>query len=235
MDFPEIGIAGFATNLILSIIVIWRWIVYSYDIFFHNVNNSRKKHAAYFLLLIANVCDLPMYASFFIDGDYVLGTYSFHKLEAAAVFGAFSLVISDWSAVLFEIREDSFAPFIFRSISLIAINILLSSISFINFIYCYSIDSLSSYADSEIYIAGLFIQIIAPFVLTCLMLHAGIKLYLRIQGASRRINESQEHSQKNKEFQSALFHLIILMSSLAIAIFIQVLLIFNPLCLSFRY
>lgn len=47
---------------------------------------SLKKQALFFLTFLAACCDIPMYSSFIVIGDYSLITYSFHKVESGTRF-----------------------------------------------------------------------------------------------------------------------------------------------------
>jgi hypothetical protein len=235
IDFGLVGIVGVVDFSVLALLVLWRWTSYTWDsVVIRRASQQFRKHFLYFLLLFASVCDIPLFVSFFRKGDYSVASYSFHKFEAAAIFGAYSLVISDWSRVLFKIREGSYMPFVFRRITLGCINAVLTTISIVNFGYCYSTANLESYASSNIYIVGLFIQIIAPFLLTFMMLHAGLKLYLRVYGASKKPNNTTSNNE-SKEFQTALLRLIVIMLSIGAVIFVQVLPHFVYECIIIGY
>jgi len=77
-----------------------------------------------------------MYISFIVIGDYSLITYSFHKIECADLFGAFSITIHDWTTVLYAIHEDTQFESRLKSLLLIGINLLFMIISVVNFSYC---------------------------------------------------------------------------------------------------
>ena len=138
MDYNAIGVTGFTNMILLSFVVIWRWICHWLDRTGSDGNNknSCKRHTTFFLLLFAPLCDLPMYVSFYLIHKYDLYTFSFHKFKSAALFGAYSLTISDWNSVLFEIQEETRLPFLCRNGSLIATNIVLTVISLLKFAYC---------------------------------------------------------------------------------------------------
>ena len=223
MDYKTVGTVGFSNLILLSCIIIWRWTKFYYETYISSESYTKnfrinlKKHANYALLLIASSCDLPMYVSFFEMQRYDLITFSFHKFQSAALFGAYSLIISDWNSVLYEIQEESFIPFMCRNGSLIAVNALLTVISIVNFAYCYSFPDIDTYANSKIYVLGVFIQIIAPLFLTISMLWAGLKLSWRIQGASGSLKFSKENA-KIKEFKSAVFLINMVMLSVCVTI-----------------
>jgi hypothetical protein len=63
------------------------------------------------------------------------------------------------------------------------INIVYFLIALINFIFCYTSADLGDYTDSPVYVTAIFVQIFMSILLTSFMLHAGLKLYSRIQGA----------------------------------------------------
>ncbi len=219
MDYQKIGLIGFTNQFILMSIVIWRWSLFFFEKSSGKINF--KKHFAFFLLLLAPAVDLPMYCSFFVLNRYVLMTFSFHKFQPAALFAAYSLVISDWSNVLFEIKEDNMLRFLCRNGSLVVVNMILLSISIANFVYCYSFPDIHTYATSDVYEVSVLVQIVAPFILTSIMLNAGLKLSWRIQGASGALAFSNEN-EKKKEFQSAVFHLNVVMMSVCLTILAQV-------------
>jgi hypothetical protein len=93
--------------------------------------------------------------------------------------------------VLYDIKEDSSFPFFMRKATLVGVNILFMSISFVNFVYCLYLGNLEVYSESWIYTAGIYIQLGASFIVTVLMLNAGILLSRRIHsvsGGDRRAN-----------------------------------------------
>jgi hypothetical protein len=63
-------------------------------------------------------------------------------------------------------------------------------LSIINFIFCFWTADLTKYTSSPVYVVEIFFQICMSMLLTCLMLHAGLKLYGRIQGAAGRMDGS---------------------------------------------
>jgi hypothetical protein len=142
---------------------------------------NRKKLIFHLLLVAATASDLPMYCTFVLNNDYSLVSYSFHKLETAFLFSALSITISDWSSVLYNMKEYQRLPFLLRRVTLLSINLVYSAIALINFLFCYAAKDLEVYLDSPIYITALFFQIFISFVLTFFMLSAGIKLSWRIR------------------------------------------------------
>ena len=123
-----------------------------------------------------------MYIEFVLYQDYTLLTYSFHKLETAFIFAAFSISVNDWTSMLYDINEYSLYPFIIRKFSLVVINIIYSCISITNFIFCFTFSDFSSYTNSTIYTIGIFFQIAVSLLLTLYMLSAGLRLSWRIHG-----------------------------------------------------
>lgn len=155
----------------------------------------RKKLMLHVLLLLATATDLPMYASFVATDSYQVVTYAFHKLECAFIFSAYSITITDWSTALYEINEDSRVPFLLKRGIIWTINLLVIIIAGLNFIYCLAMNNLNTYTNTPIYIIGVVTQLLASFLLTCVMLHGGIKLSWRIRGASgQTLRESVEES-----------------------------------------
>lgn len=158
----------------------------------------RKKFAFHILLLFATCSDIPLYISFYVVQDYALITYSFHKFANAFLFAALSVTISDWAAVLHDIHEYSNYPWIFGKAGLFTINGVYFCISFVNFVLCYSSETLEDYTNSPIYVVTIFLQISMAILLTCLMLHAGLKLYNRIQGAAGNLEQPQSRSRRSR-------------------------------------
>jgi hypothetical protein len=190
-------------------------------------------------LLMAPCLDLPMYIGFVLYNQYKLPLYAFHRLSAATLFAAYSITIYDWSKVLKDIEKDTIYPFMRRRIgsiyyfsaaSLLAINAIFIGLSATNFVYIFIANDLEEYLDSFFYIAALYVQIAASLLLTCCMLYAGVKLYLRILGVSGALGGST-HGQGtmsaaeigiSKEFRSALRSLNFVMATCSFCIFIQV-------------
>ena len=198
---------------------------------------------------MATAVDLPMYVGFILlDGQYSIVAYSFHKLECACLFSAYSITISDWSSVLLEIREDEYFYNI-RYYILIFVNLVIWLVSLANFVLCLTDKdkNLDAYTSSPIYYVGLVVQMTSSLILTCVMLHAGLKLYWRIKGvagggavlshsqttpnrgynpANRQkaqgVGGSSVISTQSAEFQSALVCLIAVMATCTICEIIQV-------------
>lgn len=144
-------------------------------------------------LLLTPLSDIPLYVGFYRSNDYDLICYSFHKFETFFLFGALSIIISDWASVLYDIQEYQYYPFLFRKWTLIGINGIYFVIDFANFIILYTLPDLDSYASSPIYICMIFLQIVVALLLTVFMLHAGLKLYFRIHKASGNSLENNHH------------------------------------------
>jgi hypothetical protein len=125
-----------------------------------------------------------MYISFISIGTYSLLTYSFHKLEPALLLGAYSMTISDWSSVLYDIQEMGHRPFLFRRGALIVINIIFASCSIATFIYCNAASDIDEFTHSPLYIVMIIMQIVTELTLTTMMLSAGIRLLRRIKGVT---------------------------------------------------
>lgn len=100
------------------------------------------------------------------------------------LFAALSITIHDWSSVLYDLHEYPIYTFLFRKLTLSILNSVYIIISLINFIFCYWTADLNDYTSNPIYLIGIFFQICMSMFLTCFMLHAGLKLYGRIQGAA---------------------------------------------------
>jgi len=128
-----------------------------------------------------------------MTGDYFLIPYSFHKFETCFLFCALSIIISDWASVLYDIREYQLYPFLVRKWSLIIINVMFFVISAINFVLLFTVTDMDSYTASPIYYFMIFFQVAISILVTCFMLHAGLKLYFRIHKASGNSLETSNH------------------------------------------
>jgi hypothetical protein len=197
----------------------------------------RKKFVFHLLLLFATLVDLPMYGEFVHEQKYTLTSYSFHKFSSSFLFAAFSLTISDWAAVLYDINEYEFYPFLLRKATLVCINFLYALISIINFVFCYTLNDFDSYTNSTLYIMGIFFQISVSLILTLFMLSSGLQLAWRIHGVSGARNDlsapgggptsffqSQAitNDKQLQQFTSALWNLNVVMSTCAVCIILQV-------------
>jgi hypothetical protein len=89
------------------------------------------------LLLLASAVDMPMYVTFIMKGQYTLTSYSFHKFESASLFAAFSITLSDWAGVLYEIQEYQLFPFLLRWFTLVGINVVYRYILYYTHAYQY--------------------------------------------------------------------------------------------------
>lgn len=220
-DYSSIGIMGFVSLFILFLVVLWKWVSFVLEIRAYYALNSdgtsetnisdkimgkiRKRNLFYFLLLMATASDIPMYVGFLRFHKYNITMYSFHKLQAAFLFGSYSLTISDWTTVLFEIKEDTLMPFLLRKASLLFLNLLFFIISIINFVYCYTTANLQAFLDSTIYEVDLMFMILTPLILTVIMLRSGVKLSVRIQGAAGvAAVDERNHSIFGRVYRSAL-------------------------------
>jgi hypothetical protein len=208
-DYVYVGVIGIVSLSMLASAIMWKWAsffvetrsIYMSSHFSNPVSQAStntspstssllsekltgkivKRNLFYVCLLLAALTDIPMYAGFIVYRGYNMTMYSFHKLQAAFLFSAYSITISDWTTVLFEIKEDSFMPFLLRKVSLIFLNLMFASISVINFIYCYVTSNLQDFLNSVVYEMDLLFMILTPLILTVIMLRSGIKLSLRIQ------------------------------------------------------
>ena len=206
--------------------------------------NYYKKLAFYLLLYLASLLDIPLYVGFIVTGNYMIATYSFHKFESFSLFLAYSITIYDWSILLHDINEDTLFRFVARGATLGFVNIIFFIICLLQVIELITMHSIDSFVLSAIYDIGVYAQILASLSITTIFLSAGLKLWYRIKGvaghdngndSSMTINISpfkrRSHintNSSNVEFKSALFNLILVMSTCSICILIQIsLLILN--------
>lgn len=182
----EIGLVGLVNMSILTLIVLLAtlWYIYGSDPEERSTSFYKKRVLLHVLLIAAVAVDLPMYTSFLAKGGYEQTTYSFHKLETAFMFGAYSIIVSEWCDTLYEIQEDTKMPFLFKKGTLIFGNIIVIVIGLLNFIWCLAARSLDDYISTPIYTIGIVCQLVSTMVLTVVLLHGGLKLSWRIQGAS---------------------------------------------------
>jgi hypothetical protein len=125
MIFLYIGYAGLVNLSLLALITVWRLFV-----FISTVPSGEflrrtflKKLSFHVLLTCSVVADIPMYVGFITTEDYVNSYYGLHKLQSALLFCAYSIIIRDWSKVLFELNELGHTPFYFSKLSLIILNL----------------------------------------------------------------------------------------------------------------
>eukprot|EP01032_Pedospumella_encystans_P013871 gene13871-15948_t len=177
-----------------------------------------------------------MYVNLISSQDYTLTTYSFHKVSSALLFAGFSITISDWAGVLYDINEYELQPFLIRKATLIGINVLYALVSLTNFIFCYTLSDFDSYTNSGLYLMGIFFQIATSLILTLFMLSAGLKLAWRIHGVSGARNDLSTpiatgysmritNDKQLQQFTSALWNLNIVMSTCAVCIILQTVLL----------
>jgi hypothetical protein len=163
----------------------------------------RKRILLHIMLFFAVAVDIPMYISFILIDYYGMITYSFHKLEPAFLLGAFSMTISDWGSVLYDIQEMKHTPLIFRRGALIVINIVFSAICISNFIYVNISSDLDKFTKSPLYIAMIVLQITTELFLSIMMLSAGLRLSRRIRGVSGMLNSASSSSSLHQSLLGA--------------------------------
>lgn len=198
-----IGVIGLSHLTVLTTITLWRTVrFFSYcEKNLLSSYNFKKKMLFHILLLLASLFDIPMYISFIIYGEYTLILYSFHRFESALLFAAFSITIADWGALLFDIQEfKSLYLFLIRKASLVFLNTVYFFISIINFVFCYSLSDFNTYLNSPANITGIFIQVFVTLLLTCFMLHAGLKLSWRLKGAAG-VDQRNNNSNRSRTQQ----------------------------------
>ncbi|KAJ1401649.1 hypothetical protein B484DRAFT_236736, partial [Ochromonadaceae sp. CCMP2298] len=230
-EIVGIGKIGVINIALLTSINIWR--TFRFIAHTRKTGNALddafyKKLSFHMLLLLASAVDMPMYVTFIVKGQYTLTSYSFHKFESASLFAAFSITLSDWAGVLYEIQEYQLFPFLLRWFTLVGINVVYSLISLLNFIFCYTIENVDAYTHSPLYILGIFFQISVALLLTLFMLHAGLKLAWRIQGVSGGLTASSLTPSYNpytynhqNDFESALRNLNLVMATCAVCVVTQ--------------
>jgi hypothetical protein len=191
-SLSKVGIVGLFNLGLLTMISLWRTVVLVRSASPKDwyVGSFRKKLLLHVLLFMATATDLPMYVSFIVVGEYSVGTYAFHKWECAYIFTAYSITITDWSAVLYEINEDSHTPFLLKRGIVWFVTISVIAIALLNFVFCLAMNNLNTYTQTPIYIMGIVVQMGASFLLTCVMLQGGIKLAWRIRGASGHVGRN---------------------------------------------
>lgn len=225
----EIGIIGMTNLGLLLLVIIWRIVLFVHATLITREkrpsSNFYKRLILHLALLFAIVCELPMYSGFIIINGYIDKAYAFHKFSCAFIFAAYSITISDWASVLHDIREVSTFPLLFRKATLIALNMIIFLISTANFIYIISLDNLSTYLSSGLYVTAIFIQVFASLVLTVYMLQAGLKLAHRIGGAMSVFNKGAGSSGPRHEFLGALMTLNLVTGCCTLSIFIQMIIL----------
>ena len=119
-----------------------------------------KRFLFHMLLLLSSATDLPMYVSFIMEGRYEPHTYRFHKLEPAFQFAAYSITISDWTSVLYVLKEESAYPFLIKKGSLVTLNVIVSTVCVLNFI-ALGTGGMDAYVENPVYTVGTVCQFLA--------------------------------------------------------------------------
>ena len=107
-DARTIGLMGVIHCTLLCSVILWRFSVFVnrtpvYDRWTPLFNKRVLFHS---LLLLTVGVDPPMYSTFLEFGAYVLKAYLIHKTSCMWIYLAYSIVVSDWIDVLFDIKED---------------------------------------------------------------------------------------------------------------------------------
>jgi hypothetical protein len=229
----QIGTLGTVLMGLLVFLVAFRWIWVaqrSRNMQFLGNMTTLKKHSLYAMLLMTPLLDVPMYVSFMISGRYYLVPYSFHKLAPAARLAAFSITISNWRTVLFELHDYSYYPSLLGTAYLLSINVIVDVFAFINFGLCFSVNNFKSFLDTQAYVILCFIMIIFPFLLAVIMLRAGLALSSELQAAAggpefeliQEVSCDDRKSFQTSNFKFAVQRLNRVMATCALAILIQV-------------
>ena len=152
-----------------------------------------------------------MYVGFIETNDYIKGYYGFHKLQSALLFMAFSMIIRDWSKVLYEIQDLGKTPFLLGRVSLIIINVCYMGVSIFSCIYLWIAKDIDSFVNSPLYVAVIFAEVAVALLLASMMLHSGLQLSSRIHGVVDYTNDASEKSQAIEAgvYWSCILHLLI--------------------------
>ncbi len=107
-DYRNIGIIGVSNLSVLLSVAAWRFSVFLQNADRSELGNKQyfKKLAFYLCLCASVLSDIPMYIGFVLTQDYVLDLYAWHKFTVSLLFTAYSIMISDWIGVLYDLRED---------------------------------------------------------------------------------------------------------------------------------
>ena len=174
-DYFLIGIVGVVNLSLLIFVIMYKTVLFIRASTF-NTWKVKRQLFFYGFLLMAVVLDVPMYVSFILIGGFGQITYSFHKLESACLLVAYSMVINDWSSVLYDIQDTggghhssgnmgtSTVPFVFTQAGLIFINLAYSTVSIVSFIMVYLSSDLDTFVHSPVYLACIFIQVVCVCV-----------------------------------------------------------------------
>lgn len=186
-SLTPIGLIGICHCSLLTTIILWRFSVFLrlshvYDRWTPLFNKRLLFHT---LLLLTVVVDIPMYCSFILYDRYILSTYLFHKTSAMWIYLAYSIVVRDWIDVLYEIKEDNEPVHQYKSyfITSSAIGVVLVTGVNVAVGATYGTD-VGAYALSMAYFVGLYFQLLSTCCISTGMLHSGLKLAYRLQGAS---------------------------------------------------
>mmetsp|Transcript_25872 Transcript_25872/g.43656 ORF Transcript_25872/g.43656 Transcript_25872/m.43656 type:complete len:535 (+) Transcript_25872:334-1938(+) len=236
--FLGLGVVGLTNLTVLCLIAIYRTFIYlntqrrlrTLDEF-----TTQKKVLLHVLLVLAVAVDLPMYVSFIVIEDYNYITYSFHKFQPMFLLAAYSIIINDWSSVLYSIQEIRRLPLVFRTGFLVFLNAVFSLFCFFNFVLIIAVRDVDKYAGTVTYRISILLQISVTLALTLFMLHAGLGLSRRLQGVSGMLGEARPRADTRTGqlsstpsapglgfgFKTALNRLIVVMTTCSICIFIQ--------------
>ena len=151
-----------------------------------------KKLVFHVLLLLSVMSDIPMYIDFIIRDDYEKSTYAFHNFKSALLFMAYSIMIRDWSKALFEMNEFRKVPILLSKWSLILVNICFTLMALVSFVYLFIVKDLDEFLHSVVYQIGMYFQIAVPFTLSAMMLHTGLHLLVKIQGAVNNVTSNED-------------------------------------------
>ena len=192
-DVMQIGIAGLTHCVILIGIISWRAVCF---VIYTPSRERRgptfvKRLIFHLLLWLAIASDIPMYSSFVVTNSYQMITYGFHKLESGWMFVAYSVVVSDWLAVLRDINEDSNTAYTFKWWALFVSNVVVIAICLSNFLECLFQSDFGTFTAGPIYTMGLFSQFSSVLLLTMMILHSGLKLAFRLWSATEGVRGSR--------------------------------------------
>jgi hypothetical protein len=190
-NYKIIGAVGLANLTLLLLIVVYR--TYRWYVGFEpgkdllsDAKKMGKKLGFHALLAMSVIVDVPCYVSFLVHNGYQARTYAFHRLQGMFIFMAFSMTIHDWSIFLLNIDELQPIYLFMRTGWLIAINLGYMGVSMWSCIQLLVDGNLSGFANSPLYTAGLFMQMLSCMLLMGMMLHAGMKLSNRLASVVKR-------------------------------------------------
>lgn len=127
---------------------------------------------------------------------------------------------------MYDLREFHDWPFFLRRVSLVAVNVVFMSFGFSLFVTCMFYDDIDDITNTELYNVVYWVQIACSAAVTSVMLHLGLKLKQRIQGAAGPQDDHSRYSTgSSKPFKLALDRLTRVMAVCLLCVLLQIIML----------